>query len=236
MFMTHLRLPQTHYSHVHLHNTAVSASLALLLSLSTACSGNETTTTDPANKPRPRVEEDAGMRCEAFDDDYRDAFKGCAVDDDCETRDVEFTCRGAHGAFGVAKSDREEFDRCLPDATKLRGCANGLVPATRAEDGRVAASDLKDVHARCIEGSCQTRIEDRSCGSSERVCAGTQLCISFQDAMGVTQFQCTDNKCVGAKLDCECVGKVCDLAADKPRVCAVDLIQESDVFCKVELR
>jgi hypothetical protein len=234
--MTHLRLAPSHYSPVHLHNTAVWASLAILLTVSSGCSGSETDKR-PATKPSARVEEmDAGQQCERFDEDYRDAFKACTVDEDCEVADVEFSCHGAHGVFGVAKADRDEFDRCLPDPAKLRACPQGVVPVARADDGRVPAPDLRDLHARCVAGSCRAQIEDRSCGSSENICTGTQLCISFQDAMGATQFQCTDNPCGPQKLDCECAESVCSGPADKLRMCAVDLIDNADVYCKIVRR
>jgi hypothetical protein len=172
------------------------------------------------------------MQCPSFDQDYRDEFNACTSDDDCELADVAYGCSTKHGLFGVAKAVRAEFDRCLPDPEELRDCTS-KPPILRAEDGRVASADLHDVHARCVRGECRTRIEDRSCGTSGTVCTGIQLCISYQDAMGVTQFMCMDNLCGDRPLDCSCAESLCVVPGDAMRMCATDQIETSDVYCKV---
>jgi hypothetical protein len=232
MFMTHVRLSPSRYSYVQLHNRAVSTSLALLLTVSVGCaSDGREMRTAPAKDPKPREVDDAGMQCDRFDDDYRAAFRACEVDDDCEAVDVEFGCRAKHAVYGVAKVDRAEFDLCLPKPESLRACQGGP-PPTRAEDGRAAAPELFDVHARCISGSCRARVEEKRCGSPEKVCASGQLCVSYLDATGLTQFECLDNPCLDQPLDCECASSVCIALTDQVRMCAVDLIDTSDVFCK----
>jgi hypothetical protein len=237
MFMTYRCIAPNRDSHVHLPNRAVSATaLAVLLTVSVGCArdGGQEIATRPAKDPIASEVEDAGMQCPKFDDDYRSDFKGCVVDGDCEVADVEFGCRGKRGIYGVATATRDEFDRCLPNTDLLRTCSTRSI--TRAEDGRVTAPDLHDVHARCIEASCQARIEERICGSSETVCAANQLCTSYQDAMGLTQFVCLDNPCLNQRLDCKCAAPVCSVPADRMRSCAVDLIEDSDVYCKAILR
>ena len=232
-FMTHFRLPPTRYSHVHLQN-AVSASLFLLLTVSAGCSSDRETGTAPARN-RSKQEPDAGMQCPAFNEDYRDEFKACTSDDDCELADVAFGCSTRHGVYGVAKAVRAEFDRCLPNPDELGSCSP-KPPILRAEDGRVAADDLSDVRVRCVRGECRTRIEDRTCGATGTVCTCVQLCVSYQDAMGVTQFTCMDNLCGDRPLDCSCAGSICAAPGDAMRMCATVQIETSDVYCKVVLR
>ncbi len=233
MFMTQFRLPPNRYSHVHLHN-ALSASLFLLLTVSAGCSGGRETGTAPSrDRPKPEPE-DAGMQCPKFDEDYRDEFKACTSDDDCELADVPFGCDMQHGVYGVAKAVREEFDRCLPNPDELRACRI-KPPILRAEDGRVASEDLHDVRARCVRGECRTRVEGRTCGT-ETVCTGIQLCVSYQDAMGVTQFSCMDNLCGDNPLDCKCAESLCVVPGDAMRMCATEQVETSDVYCKLVRR
>jgi hypothetical protein len=175
------------------------------------------------------------MQCAAFNADYRSEFKACAVDDDCEVVSVQFGCLEQHGVYAVAKADREEFDRCLPDVENLTPC-RFKPPPVRAENGRVVSADLHDVRARCVEGSCTARVEDRDCGSPERRCTSAQLCVSYQDTLGVTQFQCMNNQCGDEKLDCECAEPLCGMLGDAIRECAIDLVADSDVYCKIMLR
>lgn len=189
----------------------------------------------PAKDPDPLEVEDAGMQCDRFNENYRAEFKACEVDADCEAVDVEFGCRAQHGVYGVAKVDRAEFDRCLPKPELLRPCQTGRSP-TRAEDGRAVAEDLFGVHARCISGSCRTGIEEKRCGSTEKVCAKGQLCVAFLNAMGLTQYACADNPCVDQPLDCKCAEPVCSVPGEQLRMCAVELIEDSDVFCKAVSR
>jgi hypothetical protein len=231
MFMTHVRLSACRYSRVHLHR-AVSTSLALLLTVSVGCASDKPEMrTAPAKDPKPPEVEDAGMQCAVFDGDYRAAFKQCEVDDDCEAVAVEFGCRAKKAVFGIAKADRAEFDVCLPKTGSLRPCPSGT-PLMRAEDGRVAGADLYGVHARCISGNCRAQVEEQRCGSSEKVCAKGQLCVSYLDAMGLTQYECLDNPCLDQPLDCECAAPLCSQHTDQLRMCAVGLIEASDVFCK----
>jgi hypothetical protein len=238
MFMTQFRLPPKRYSHVHVHNAAVSASLLVLLTVTAGCGGGSETARAPAADPRKRPApepEDAGMQCTAFNADYRSEFKACASDDDCEVVAVQYGCLEQRGVYAVAKADREEFDRCLPNVERLKSCMFKPDPV-RAENGRVVSEDLHDVHARCVAGSCTARVEERACGSAELECTGAQLCVSYEDKLGVTQFRCVDNQCGDAKLDCECAKPVCDMIGDTMRACAVEQIVASDVYCKPILR
>jgi hypothetical protein len=233
MFMTHFRLPPKRYSHVHVHNTAVSVSLLLVLTVIAGCGDGKETARAPAADPRRRHEpEDAGMQCASFSADYRSEFKACASDEDCEVVAVQYGCLQQRGVYAVSKADREEFDRCLPDVEKLNSCMFKPGPV-RAENGRVVSEDLHDVHARCVAGSCTARVEERDCGSPELKCTSAQLCVSYQDMLGVTQFRCMDNPCGDERLDCECAESLCDTIGDAIRECAVDQIDTSDVYCKV---
>jgi hypothetical protein len=233
MFMPHVRFVPNRDSHVHLRKRAVSTSLALLLTGIVGCANGDgrEMRTAPAIDPKPAEVEDAGMQCDKFDDDYRAEFNACEVDDDCEAVAVEFGCRAQLGVYGVATADRAEFDRCLPKAESLRACKSAP-PPMRAEDGRVAAPDLFGVHPRCTSGRCRARIEEQHCGPTDKVCANRQLCISFLDAMGVTQYECLDNPCGDKPLECTCAEPVCSAPADQLRACAVELVETSDVFCK----
>lgn len=233
MFMTHFSLAPTRYSHVHVHQ-AVSASLLLFLTVSAGCSSDRETGSAPS-RDRPKQEPDAGMQCPAFNDDYRDEFKACASDDECELADVPFGCNMKHGVYGVAKAVRAEFDRCVPNPDELEDCTT-KPPILRAEDGRVASDDLSDVRARCVRGECRARVEDRACGTTGTVCTGIQLCVSYQDAMGVTQFTCMDNLCGDRPLDCSCAESLCVVPGDAMRMCATKEIVTSDLYCKVVLR
>jgi hypothetical protein len=237
MFMTQFRLPPKRYSHVHVHNAAVS-SLLLLLTVTAGCGGSSETARAPAADPRKRTEpppEDAGIECPGFTADYRSEFKACASDDDCEVVGVQYGCLEQRGVYAVAKADREEFDRCLPRVEALKACRFKPAPE-RAEDGRVVSADLHDVRARCIAGSCTARVEERACGSAELECTGTQLCVSYLDTMGVTQFRCMNNQCGEQTLDCECAGSLCGMIGDTMRECAIDQIDTADVYCKPILR
>jgi len=240
MFMTHLcSAPSlqslvSHQSLVRVRNAAVSTSLFLLLAIGIGCKGDETDT-KRATDPKPRKVVDAGPQCVPFDAAYRDDFKVCEVDADCEVAEVEFGCQGKRGVYGVATADREEFNECVPDAESLSACMGRQAPA-RAEDKRVAAPDLANVEARCVEGSCQTRITERPCGSPELVCTRVQLCVSFLNAMGVPQFTCVDNPCGNKPLDCECADPVCVAAGEGVHACAAGQVEDSDVFCKLERR
>lgn len=238
MFMTHFRLPPNRDSHVHHHN-AVLASLLVLLTVSAGCSSDRETGTAPS-KDRPRKQQepepepaDAGMQCPAFSDDYFDEFKACASDDECELIEVISGCSTQRDVYGVTKASREEIDRCLPSTDGLPECSNSRI--LRMEDGRVASNDLHDVHARCIRGKCRSRVEDRQCGEGS-TCTGIQLCISYQDGMGVTQFRCLDNLCGDTPLDCSCAESLCVVPGDAMRMCATDQIVASDVYCKTVRR
>lgn len=235
MFMTQLCLVPTYRAHVPLRNAAVSTSLALLLTVSFSCAREETGRA-PATRPRRPVVEDAGRQCPPFDAAYRDQFKACSVDADCEVAEVALGCRGKRGVYGVATAERDAFDSCAPEEDLLPACSGVHPPNTRAEDGRNAAPDRHDVEVRCNAGSCQSHIGERQCGSADLVCTQAQVCVSFLNLMGLTQFTCQTNLCGNQPLDCECVGSVCVAAGEGFHTCAVEQVVDSDVFCKRELR
>jgi hypothetical protein len=206
----------------------------LLLAIGTGCAGDETDTKQ-ASDPRPRKVVDAGPQCAPFNAAYRDDFKACEVDADCEVAEVESGCKGKLGVFGVATAQREEFNECVPDVDSLPACIGGQDPV-RAEDKRVAAEpDLANVEARCVEGSCQTQITERPCGSPELVCTRFQLCVSFLNA-GLPKFTCVDNPCGNKPLDCECAEDVCVAAGEGVHTCQAGAIEKSDVYCSLEKR
>ena len=187
-----------------------------------------------ARKPKP-IEDasvDPSAACGKFDDDYRELFKACGTDADCELVDLQVNCRGTHAVYAVSSADREAFDRCAPTPDSFVGCTASPQP-TRAEDGRIAAEDLRNVHARCIAGACQARVEERICGSTDLVCGAEQLCVSFQNNEGFIQFMCAENPCAGQRLDCECAQPVC-FVEEQQRACGIDMIVDSDVYCKTE--
>jgi hypothetical protein len=217
---------------VSVRNAAVSTSLLLLLAISTGCAGEETDT-KPSSNTRPRKVVDAGPQCAPFNAAYRDDFKACEVDADCEVAVVESGCKGKLGVYGVATAQREEFNECVPDVDSLPACVGGQDPV-RAEDKRVAAEpDLANVDARCVEGSCQTRITEQPCGSL--TCTRFQLCVSFLTA-GLPQFTCVANPCGNKPLDCECAEDVCVAAGEGVHVCQAGQVENTDVFCKLEKR
>ncbi|HKU44086.1 MAG TPA: hypothetical protein VJR89_38260 [Polyangiales bacterium] len=196
-----------------------------------ACSGAETSKSTAKSPPRrtPRVDVDAGETCPSFDDRYVEAYKACDVDADCEAVAVQLNCSGTKAVYGVAIDLREDFDRCAP--TDYPKCNAQPLP-TRAEDQRPSAkADASDVHARCIEGMCQTRIEERECGSNGTVCRAGELCVALLNDAGLMEYTCTPNPCQG-ELSCACAEPVCKLRSDALRTCTFDRVEDSDVFCK----
>jgi hypothetical protein len=177
----------------------------------------------------PAAVVDAGESCPTFDPDYRDEYKACQVDADCEAVLVQVSCSGTRRSFGVATALRDLFDHCAPTADSFRACGTKASP-TRTEDGRSSAKvDASDAVARCIAGMCQTRIEERECG--DKVCHGGQLCLAYQGSNGLVAYECADNPCTGV-LDCTCAESACKLGDNQLRMCAVDQVAESDVFCR----
>jgi hypothetical protein len=237
MFMTQFCLAanrQSLVSLVLLRYLRHAAPLLLLLTVSTGCKSEETAFKPSSDPKRPRQVEDAGPQCPIFDARYRSQFKACNEDADCEVAEVEFGCAGKRGVYGVSSAAREDFDECVPQAESLRPCSH---PApTRAEDNRVVRPELSGVEAHCIEGACQTRVGERPCGSGDLICTRSQLCVSFLSTLGVPQFTCVDNPCGADTLDCTCAEPVCVAAGMEQHTCAVDQIEDSDVFCKLERR
>jgi hypothetical protein len=177
------------------------------------------------------------MQCGVFDDDYRAQFRSCEVDSDCQIVNVRLDCLGGRGVYGIASGDREEFERCLPDQVKLRKCPDSDKPP-RAEDGRIAALDLRDVRPHCVAGQCRALVDERACGSTEHVCGPDQICVSHTNAMGVPAFDCVTNPCAGQQLDCaKCAHFACEALAGQLQ-CAVENLTDgtADVYCKVERR
>jgi hypothetical protein len=181
---------------------------------------------DPATDPDPQPS------CPRFDARYRDRYKSCSVDADCEIVTFQQRC-SAMRAYAVARAELEAFFECAPQSND---CDAG-VTAGRTEDGR-SIGDLEaltDVHARCVEGMCEARVETRSCGSTEKVCGAGEICVSSLNDSGGQDYQCAANPCLGEVLDCSCAESVCK-AGGRLRVCAIDEIENSDVYCKVERR
>ena len=217
----------------HLPPGSTSATVVALLTILTACGTGPETGRSPSRNPDSSIEVDAGDICPSFDSEYRDAHKGCDVDADCEPALVRVSCTGTNKLFGVASDLREDFDRCAPAADNYKRCKGGPSP-TRAEDGRPTTKpDGSDAVVRCVAGKCQSRIEDRPCGG--KVCHAGELCVASQNSEGVVESVCTSNPCTSV-LDCKCAEPVCKLRTDRVRICAIDQISESDVFCKAEQR
>lgn len=230
-FMTQARSVSTNRSRAHVHISFVSASLLLLIS--SGCKSDETKRA-PAKDADPPEMEDAGPQCPVFNANYRDDFKACDTDADCEIASLEFSCQGHRGVYGVAKADREAFDECAPQDDDLPACQQRM-SVTRAEDNRVLAPDLENVEARCYAHRCQSRVTERPCGP-DKTCSRTQLCMSFQNAMGIPDYVCVDNPCGNAPLDCKCADPVCVAAGASIHTCATDQVEQSDVFCRAEER
>lgn len=231
-FMTQASSVPTIHSRAHVHASA--SLLSLLLLIASGCKTDETRHA-PAKDADPPEVEDAGMQCPAFNADYRNDFKACNADADCEIASLEYGCRERHGVFGVASSEREAFDECAPKSDDLPACQGRVLPA-RAEDNRVLAPDRQNVEARCYMHQCQSRLTERPCGGPDKICSRSQLCMSFQDAMGLPAYLCVDNPCGNGPLNCDCADPVCVSAGDGIYTCAVDQVEDSDVYCKRQQR
>ena len=208
-----------------------------LLTFLTACGDGgpmpKYTSNAPSTDPDASAAVDAGDVCPAFDAKFRDAHKTCESDGDCQAVLVAVSCNGSKKVFGVAVDQREDFDRCLPMPSASRACPSQVSP-TRAEDGRVPVkADASDVVAHCIARTCQARIDDRPCGDT--TCHAGELCVARQMS-GAIETECLPNPCGEKALDCTCAESVCQVHSDKLRMCAVEQVEDSDVFCKTVLR
>ena len=208
--------------------TSFSASMFVLF-FGVACAPDEDryATAMPRNTDRDPAEEPS---CPAFDARYRDDFKACEIDADCTTVPVVVTCAGTEEAYGVATELVDAFLECTPRRVG-RVCQASRRP-TEAEDGRPSASEtLDDVEVRCRSGMCQTRIARRACGLEGTVCEDGKLCVGFQTATNVVDYACAENPCEGGEIDCECAEELCT-RPDRDRMCVVDGVTDSDVYCR----
>ena len=164
-------------------------------------------------------------------DVYRDRFKSCAVDTDCEVVTYAPRCN-AMRAYAVASAELDGYGECAPDSPCERATAG------RAEDGRSIADveALSDVQPRCIDGMCEARVHTRVCGSAKLVCNEVEICVSLLNAMGTLEYQCTSNPCLGEVLDCSCAASVCKSGDRVVRVCTIEQIEDADIYCKAEGR
>jgi len=181
---------------------------------------------DPATDPDARS-------CPPFNARYRDAFKSCSTDADCEIVTFRSRCDSIR-AYAIASAELDAFYECAPTSDDC----DVAVTSGRAEDGR-RIGDLdafSDVAARCVAGSCEARVERRSCGSKDKVCGAGELCIALLNSAGLREHFCATNPCEGEALDCACAQPACVGFDDHKRVCAIQEIEETDVFCKTELR
>jgi hypothetical protein len=205
----------------------------LLILLGSACAPDDEPRTTSASKKTDRraARDPVKPACGEFDDEYRAAFKACDADADCEAVPVQVSCAGTYRVFGVASADLEGFLDCTP-YYGLELCPGQALP-TRAEDGRVSSNEKRDdVEARCVEGKCQTHVATRPCGTNGKICNGGDLCVSSQGSAGALEYECIANPCAGKPLDCKCAEPVCQQGAGEAKMCAVDRVTESDVFCK----
>lgn len=216
------------------HSRSFHAAVFALL-LGSACGGEDGSpyTQGPRNTDRRAVEEPPP--CPAFNARYRDQFKACQVDEDCGSLPVKVTCAGSLKVYGVAVEDADAFEECLPEFPPLN--CNLPLEAPRAEDGRVSSDDdLLDIAAHCVENKCQARIDERPCGKTGLVCTDGQLCVALQNTDGAIEYDCATNPCSGSELDCQCAESVCQMRTDAERMCAIDRVTDSDVYCKTVRR
>ncbi len=202
----------------------------IALVLASACASDD----EPpefARRPRDTTDRqpstDPADRCPSFDSEYRDRFKACEIDEDCAAVEVYTRCNQRR-IYATATGEQEAFLKCAP---KRPGTCTAEDMPTRAEDGRTTFEDLSNVHVRCLEGMCRSRVEERACGATDQTCGVGELCVSLMGTDGELEFVCTENPCEGESLACECAEPVCE-SEDRLRTCAIDQVIDSDVYCK----
>lgn len=169
--------------------------------------------------------------------EYLERHKRCAVDNDCALFSYRPSCCPMRQLVGLASDAVAQAQECADTMTET--CGECDPNPDRAEDGR-AVNEFSITEARCVEGRCESRVAQRTCGSSH-TCTADEICVSYGKVAGgipegasgdnsYLTFRCEPNPCRDS-LKCECAQTLCDAVNDVLRKCEIKRHSDSDVVC-----